>query len=103
MFSIYLEYQLTVYCVNISEYPTGIVLKIQLNHEITKMYFIFSTATDLAHHLRLSGELQQLSHGKYDPKHPRHHHLVISLLMTSADLSDQTKVRNFLYFLFFTL
>ncbi|KAF2365420.1 3'5'-cyclic nucleotide phosphodiesterase catalytic domain [Trinorchestia longiramus] len=53
-------------------------------------------ATDLAHHLRLVGELRQMAKDGYDSSNPRHRHLCICLLMTSADLSDQTKLRDFL-------
>uniref|UniRef100_A0A6A7FW97 Phosphodiesterase n=1 Tax=Hirondellea gigas TaxID=1518452 RepID=A0A6A7FW97_9CRUS len=48
-------------------------------------------ATDLAHHLRLLGELKEMATNGYDSTIPRHRHLFICLIMTSADLSDQTK------------
>ncbi|XP_066977426.1 cGMP-dependent 3',5'-cyclic phosphodiesterase-like isoform X2 [Macrobrachium rosenbergii] len=48
-------------------------------------------ATDLAHHLRLVSELREVAESGYDPSNPRHHELLICLLMTAADLSDQTK------------
>ncbi|XP_047491549.1 cGMP-dependent 3',5'-cyclic phosphodiesterase-like [Penaeus chinensis] len=48
-------------------------------------------ATDLAHHLRLVSELRDVAETGYDGHNPRHHELLICLLMTAADLSDQTK------------
>ncbi|CAI9590034.1 unnamed protein product [Staurois parvus] len=48
-------------------------------------------ATDLAHHLRIFKELQKMARDGYDPKNKHHHNLLICLLMTSCDLSDQTK------------
>lgn len=51
-------------------------------------------ATDLAHHLRIVSELREVAASGYDPQNQRHHELLICLLMTAADLSDQTKVRH---------
>lgn len=48
-------------------------------------------ATDLAHHLRIFKELQKMANDGYDPKNKHHHDLLLCLLMTSCDLSDQTK------------
>ncbi|KAK4294226.1 hypothetical protein Pmani_033128 [Petrolisthes manimaculis] len=48
-------------------------------------------ATDLAHHLRIVSELREIAASGYDSTNPRHHQLLICLLMTAADLSDQTK------------
>uniref|UniRef100_A0A8C6U2R9 Phosphodiesterase n=1 Tax=Neogobius melanostomus TaxID=47308 RepID=A0A8C6U2R9_9GOBI len=48
-------------------------------------------ATDLAHHLRIFKELQKMADDGYNPKSRRHHTLLLCLLMTSCDLSDQTK------------
>ncbi|XP_063806664.1 cGMP-dependent 3',5'-cyclic phosphodiesterase [Pseudophryne corroboree] len=48
-------------------------------------------ATDLAHHLRIFKELQNMANDGYDPKNKHHHNLLLCLLMTSCDLSDQTK------------
>ncbi|XP_075054441.1 cGMP-dependent 3',5'-cyclic phosphodiesterase isoform X4 [Mixophyes fleayi] len=48
-------------------------------------------ATDLAHHLRIFRELQKMANDGYDPKNKHHHNLLLCLLMTSCDLSDQTK------------
>ncbi|XP_073517181.1 cGMP-dependent 3',5'-cyclic phosphodiesterase isoform X1 [Phyllobates terribilis] len=48
-------------------------------------------ATDLAHHLRIFKELQKMATDGYDPKNKHHHDLLLCLLMTSCDLSDQTK------------
>ncbi|XP_038622556.1 cGMP-dependent 3',5'-cyclic phosphodiesterase [Tachyglossus aculeatus] len=48
-------------------------------------------ATDLAHHLRIFKDLQRMAEVGYDPKNKQHHGLLLCLLMTSCDLSDQTK------------
>ncbi|XP_042238504.1 cGMP-dependent 3',5'-cyclic phosphodiesterase-like isoform X2 [Homarus americanus] len=48
-------------------------------------------ATDLAHHLRIVSELREIAENGYEPNNQRHHELLICLLMTAADLSDQTK------------
>lgn len=48
-------------------------------------------ATDLAHHLRIMGDLRDLVTGGYDKKSTEHHNLLLCLLMTSCDISDQTK------------
>uniref|UniRef100_A0A8C7PPM4 Phosphodiesterase n=1 Tax=Oncorhynchus mykiss TaxID=8022 RepID=A0A8C7PPM4_ONCMY len=42
-------------------------------------------ATDLAHHLRILKDLQKMADD------PLHHNLLLCLIMTSCDLSDQTK------------
>ncbi|XP_069828011.1 cGMP-dependent 3',5'-cyclic phosphodiesterase isoform X1 [Dendropsophus ebraccatus] len=48
-------------------------------------------ATDLAHHLRIFKELEKMARDGYNPKNKHHHDLLLCLLMTSCDLSDQTK------------
>ncbi|XP_072040960.1 cGMP-dependent 3',5'-cyclic phosphodiesterase-like isoform X4 [Amphiura filiformis] len=48
-------------------------------------------ATDLAHHLRIVKDLRKMAREGYDAKDPKCHKLLLCLLMTSADLSDQTK------------
>ncbi|XP_071847542.1 cGMP-dependent 3',5'-cyclic phosphodiesterase-like isoform X2 [Apostichopus japonicus] len=48
-------------------------------------------ATDLAHHLRIINELKQMASDGYVKSNPRHRQLLMCLLMTSSDLSDQTK------------
>ncbi|XP_053564750.1 cGMP-dependent 3',5'-cyclic phosphodiesterase isoform X2 [Bombina bombina] len=48
-------------------------------------------ATDLAHHLRIFKDLQKMADDGYNPKNKHHHSLLLCLLMTSCDLSDQTK------------
>ena len=48
-------------------------------------------ATDLAHHLRTLEHMQSMVSGGVETCNTEHHHLVSCLLMTSADLSDQTK------------
>ncbi|XP_070554388.1 cGMP-dependent 3',5'-cyclic phosphodiesterase-like [Ptychodera flava] len=48
-------------------------------------------ATDLAHHLRITKDLQKMADEGYNKDDPKSHKLLLSLLMTSCDLSDQTK------------
>nr|XP_051707168.1 cGMP-dependent 3',5'-cyclic phosphodiesterase isoform X2 [Oryctolagus cuniculus] len=48
-------------------------------------------ATDLAHHLRIFKDLQKMAEVGYDRTNKQHHRLLLCLLMTSCDLSDQTK------------
>ncbi|XP_024911031.1 cGMP-dependent 3',5'-cyclic phosphodiesterase [Cynoglossus semilaevis] len=48
-------------------------------------------ATDLAHHLRIFKDLQKMSDDGYNSKSATHRSLLLCLLMTSCDLSDQTK------------
>ncbi|KAM9852776.1 cGMP-dependent 3',5'-cyclic phosphodiesterase [Aulostomus maculatus] len=48
-------------------------------------------ATDLAHHLRIFKDLQKMADDGYNPKSGIHRSMLLCLLMTSCDLSDQTK------------
>ncbi|RUS89470.1 hypothetical protein EGW08_002767 [Elysia chlorotica] len=49
-------------------------------------------ATDLAHHLRTVKEQEELANsGSYNRNNPEHKHILLCLLMTACDLSDQTK------------
>ncbi|XP_068601832.1 cGMP-dependent 3',5'-cyclic phosphodiesterase [Brachionichthys hirsutus] len=48
-------------------------------------------ATDLAHHLRIFKDLQKMADDGYNPKNHTHRSMLLCLLMTSCDLSDQTK------------
>ncbi|XP_016112282.1 cGMP-dependent 3',5'-cyclic phosphodiesterase-like [Sinocyclocheilus grahami] len=48
-------------------------------------------ATDLAHHLRIFRDLQKMADAGYNPRSQAHRSLLLCLLMTSCDLSDQTK------------
>ncbi|XP_040902021.1 cGMP-dependent 3',5'-cyclic phosphodiesterase isoform X1 [Toxotes jaculatrix] len=48
-------------------------------------------ATDLAHHLRIFKDLQKIADNGYNPKSRTHRSMLLCLLMTSCDLSDQTK------------
>ncbi|KAJ8028821.1 cGMP-dependent 3',5'-cyclic phosphodiesterase [Holothuria leucospilota] len=48
-------------------------------------------ATDLAHHLRIITDLKKMAKDGYNKSDPNHHQLLLCLLMTSCDLSDQTK------------
>ncbi|XP_059079740.1 cGMP-dependent 3',5'-cyclic phosphodiesterase-like isoform X3 [Tigriopus californicus] len=48
-------------------------------------------ATDLAQHLRIKNELKVMVSQGYNPHQERHHELLLSLLMTACDLSDQAK------------
>ena len=49
------------------------------------------SATDLAHHFRIKPDLEKMIAEGYDFKRPIHRNLLLSLLMTSCDLSDQAK------------
>ncbi|XP_042563020.1 cGMP-dependent 3',5'-cyclic phosphodiesterase-like, partial [Clupea harengus] len=60
-------------------------------HRILDLMHDIILATDLAHHLRILDDLQNMSTEGYDPNKPEHHHLLLCLLMSSSDLSDQTK------------
>ncbi|KER33343.1 hypothetical protein T265_00833 [Opisthorchis viverrini] len=48
-------------------------------------------ATDLAHHINISANQKQMVAQGYDVNNGEHHQLLLALLMTAADLSDQTK------------
>ncbi|XP_064609581.1 cGMP-dependent 3',5'-cyclic phosphodiesterase-like [Liolophura sinensis] len=48
-------------------------------------------ATDLAHHLKILKNLEQMAKDGYDVKNKKHHNLLLCILMTACDLSDQTK------------
>ncbi|VEL16840.1 unnamed protein product [Protopolystoma xenopodis] len=48
-------------------------------------------ATDLAQHLLLLPRLETMARQGYQANNSEHHHLLLCLLMTAADLSDQTK------------
>ncbi|XP_033743136.1 cGMP-dependent 3',5'-cyclic phosphodiesterase-like isoform X2 [Pecten maximus] len=48
-------------------------------------------ATDLAHHLRILKNIESMAKSGYDKSNMKHHKLLLCLLMTASDLSDQTK------------
>ncbi|XP_054706189.1 cGMP-dependent 3',5'-cyclic phosphodiesterase-like [Uloborus diversus] len=48
-------------------------------------------ATDLAHHFRIIKDIKQLIATGYDKSNPDHHSILLCLMVTSCDLSDQTK------------
>jgi cGMP-dependent 3',5'-cyclic phosphodiesterase len=48
-------------------------------------------ATDLAQHLRVIGQHKSLVTDGYNKSNETHHLLLLSLIMTCCDLSDQTK------------
>lgn len=48
-------------------------------------------ATDLANHLKMLEAQQAMAETGYNNKNPEHENLLQCLLMTCADLSDQTK------------
>lgn len=48
-------------------------------------------ATDLAHHIRLVQDQEKMAEEGFDFKNSRHRQLILFLLMTCSDLSDQTK------------
>lgn len=51
----------------------------------------FIAATDLAHHFRIKPDLEKLVADGYNTERPDHRSLLLSLLMTACDLSDQAK------------
>ena len=56
---------------------------------------LFHIATDIVNHFRILPDLQNLlDEDKYDPKYQDHHELALCLMITSCDLSDQTKVSS---------
>lgn len=48
-------------------------------------------ATDLAHHLRILKDIKKMADKGYNISDSQHHNLLLCLIMTSCDLSDQTK------------
>jgi cGMP-dependent 3',5'-cyclic phosphodiesterase len=48
-------------------------------------------ATDLAHHLRIIKDIEVMTERGYSPDNSKEHYLLLCLLMTCADLSDQSK------------
>ncbi|GIY90149.1 cGMP-dependent 3',5'-cyclic phosphodiesterase [Caerostris darwini] len=48
-------------------------------------------ATDLAHHLRIIDDIEKMAEDGYDIDNSSHHQLLLCLLITCCDLSDQTK------------
>uniref|UniRef100_T1J3H1 3',5'-cyclic-GMP phosphodiesterase n=1 Tax=Strigamia maritima TaxID=126957 RepID=T1J3H1_STRMM len=48
-------------------------------------------ATDLAHHLRALNELREMADSGFEGENIKHHNLLMCLLVTASDLSDQTK------------
>ncbi|XP_041463445.1 cGMP-dependent 3',5'-cyclic phosphodiesterase-like isoform X3 [Lytechinus variegatus] len=48
-------------------------------------------ATDLAHHLRIHKDLEKMAKDGYNVDNAEHHKLLLCMLMTCCDLSDQTK------------
>ncbi|KAJ8297685.1 hypothetical protein KUTeg_024216 [Tegillarca granosa] len=48
-------------------------------------------ATDLAHHFKILGNIHAMAKDGFDKTSDKHHKLLLCLLMTAADLSDQTK------------
>ena len=47
------------------------------------------SATDLAHHLRIRADLEGMVSSGYDASNADHKALLLSLMMTACDLSDQ--------------
>ncbi|XP_041949824.1 cGMP-dependent 3',5'-cyclic phosphodiesterase-like isoform X2 [Alosa sapidissima] len=60
-------------------------------HRILDLMHDIILATDIAHHLRILGDLQKMTTDGYDSNKPQHHELLLCLLMSASDLSDQTK------------
>ncbi|GIY37918.1 cGMP-dependent 3',5'-cyclic phosphodiesterase [Caerostris extrusa] len=48
-------------------------------------------ATDLAHHFRIIKDIKKVLNDGYDKSNPEHHNTLLCLIVTSCDLSDQTK------------
>ncbi|XP_035232407.1 cGMP-dependent 3',5'-cyclic phosphodiesterase-like, partial [Stegodyphus dumicola] len=48
-------------------------------------------ATDLAHHFRILKDIKQVLNDGYDSSNADHHRILLCLIVTSCDLSDQTK------------
>ncbi|XP_076468389.1 cGMP-dependent 3',5'-cyclic phosphodiesterase-like [Babylonia areolata] len=48
-------------------------------------------ATDVAHHLRIFSSLEEMAKNGYNRSDPKCRNLLLCLLMTASDLSDQTK------------
>ncbi|XP_037792797.1 cGMP-dependent 3',5'-cyclic phosphodiesterase-like [Penaeus monodon] len=94
-FAFLLLYNLRLMEINALTHLEGLALIVSsmchdLDHRGTTNSFQIQS-TDLAHHLRLVSELREVADTGYDGRNPRHHELLICLLMTAADLSDQTK------------
>ena len=51
-------------------------------------------ATDLAHHFKIMAKLKDMACNGYQVDNEKHHELLLCLIMTSCDLSDQTKDWN---------
>lgn len=66
-------------------------LAVHFSFPINPFQHLFILATDLAHHLRISKNLKDLVQTGFDKSCSEHHQLLLYLMMTSADLSDQTK------------
>lgn len=58
---------------------------------INRSFLWIRLATDLAHHLSIFPKLSNLVTTGFDTTRADHHKLLLFLIMTSADLSDQTK------------
>lgn len=56
-----------------------------------KTCFLFFTATDVSHHLSIFRKLEDLATSGFEKNRADHHQLLLFLMMTTADLSDQTK------------
>ncbi|KAK3699911.1 hypothetical protein QZH41_016577, partial [Actinostola sp. cb2023] len=48
-------------------------------------------ATDLAHHLKILKDIRRIAQDGYKTDRQDHHNLLLCLMMTASDLSDQTK------------
>lgn len=58
---------------------------------LLKTCFLFFTATDVSHHLSIFRKLEDLATSGFEKNRADHHQLLLFLMMTTADLSDQTK------------
>jgi hypothetical protein len=58
---------------------------------LLKICFPLFTATDVSHHLSIFRKLEDLATSGFEKNRADHHQLLLFLMMTTADLSDQTK------------
>jgi len=61
---------------------------------LLKICFPVFTATDVSHHLSIFRKLEDLATSGFDKNRADHHQLLLFLMMTTADLSDQTKGKS---------
>eukprot|EP00112_Aurelia_sp_Birch-Aquarium-sp1_P008515 Seg1940.2 transcript_id=Seg1940.2/GoldUCD/mRNA.D3Y31 product="cGMP-dependent 3' 5'-cyclic phosphodiesterase" protein_id=Seg1940.2/GoldUCD/D3Y31 len=60
-------------------------------HSALDLMRLIILATDLANHFTIVKDIEELARGGYKKGNRRHHRNLLSIMMTSCDLSDQTK------------